>query len=719
MEHPLKILLLEDSPADAEMVQRVLTKSRLNCEFQLATDKKSFLRSLEEFLPDVVLSDHSLPQFSSHEALDITRQKLPQSPFILVTGTASEEYAASIIKQGADDYILKDRMARLPAAIQASLTQRKALKELTDYKYALDQSAIVAITDQKGIILYANENFCKISQYSTGELIGKDHRIINSGYHPASYIKYLWATIANGKIWRGEFRNRAKDGSYYWVDTTIIPFLNEKRKPYQYLSIRTDITEKKTAEEELRKSEIRLNEAQAIAQISNWELDLLLKIHTCSNEYYRMFGIDKAASAELFLSYVHPDDEDFARNKVKEAFATSADSSCTFRFIRKDGVVRYGYSEWKFEFDKKKTPIRLYGIVQDITERMEAEEELRKSHERFQFATQATSDIIWELNFETKQYLVHEGKEKIFGVNKMLNWQLGIEGKYIVAEDRERIRENFNSAKKDPARELWKEEYRVYSTENTVLNIINHAIFIRDKKGKAIRAIGAITDITEKKKLETELFERQRQEQLTIIATALEAQEKERNFIGQELHDNVNQILVGTKLLLSMVRNDPNKNISLITSCINNIQNAIDENRKLAHELVAPDLETENLTDMLYSLTDTMLSPAGLDTDIDTAQLQENLLSNSQKLAIYRIAQEQCTNITKYAKASLVHISLSTTNGIFRMVISDNGDGMDDSKKTTGIGLKNITGRLAVFNGTAHTKTAPGKGFTLEIEMPV
>lgn len=722
MEHPLKILLLEDSITDAEMVQRVLTKSKLNCEFRLATDKKSFLHSLEEFSPDIVLSDHSLPQFSSHEALDITRQRLPQSPFILVTGTASEEYAAGIIKQGADDYILKDRMARLPAAIGAALLQRKALKEIADYKYALDQSAIVAITDQKGIIIYANENFCKISKYRTDELIGKDHRTINSGYHPSSYIKYLWATIANGKIWRGEFRNRAKDGSYYWVDTTIIPFLNEKGKPYQYLSIRIDITEKKKAEEDLRKSEIRLNEAQAIAHISNWEIDLVQNIHTWSDEYYRIFGINKAgtkASAEFFFSFVHPDDADFARKKVQEALKTSADSSFTFRFIRNDGVTRHGYTEWKFESDKKGNPLRLYGIMQDITERVEAEEELRKSNERFQYATQATSDIIWELNFETKQYLVHEGKEKIFGINKILNWELGIDGKYIVVEDRQRVRENFSSAKKDPSRQLWQEEYRVYSTENTILNIINHAVFIRDKKGKAIRAIGAITDITEKKKLEVQLFERQRQEQLKITATALEAQEKERNFIGQELHDNVNQILVGTKLLLSMVRNDPGKNISLVTSCINNIQNAIDENRKLAHELVAPDLETENLTDLLYSLTDNMLSPVGLNTEIDTAQLQENLLSNNQKLAIYRIAQEQCTNITKYAKASLVNISLSSTTGIFKMIISDNGIGMDDSKKTAGIGLKNISGRLAIFNGTAHIKTAPGKGFALEVEMPV
>jgi PAS domain S-box-containing protein len=289
----LRVLHVEDDPLDAELVAQALRKGGFTVSVVVVQTEAEFERELRGQSPDVVLADYNLPQWTGMEALDLLRREGLDIPLILVTGALGDVTAVECIKRGATDYVLKGNLVRLPEAIRRALQEKHlirlrrqveqdlarkieeltaTLKDLADQKFALDQHAIVAVTNVQGTITYVNEKFCAISQYSREELIGQNHRIVSSGYHPKEFFQQMYQTIGGGQVWHGEMRNRAKDGSIYWVDATIVPLLGADGKPRQYIAIRADITERKQAEKEIQKLNDELG--QRVVELARSNADL-------------------------------------------------------------------------------------------------------------------------------------------------------------------------------------------------------------------------------------------------------------------------------------------------------------------------------------------------------------------------------------------------------------------------------------------------------------
>ena len=262
-------------------------------------------------------------------------------------------------------------------------------------------------------------------------------------------------------------------------------------------------------------------------------------------------------------------------------------------------------------------------------------------------------------------------------------------------------------------RGIWrhkKKDGTIIMVDVTADNIIYH-----DQPARLILA----NDVTEKLNAEAQLVRHRVMQQELISETTLQVQEKAREELGKELHDNINQILASTKLYLEMAKGGNAKLVQeAIDKSYDNVNLAIMEIRRLSKQLVAPALET-SLVDVIKDLSEEIQAITPINTSLIIDNFHEHLLNDNLKLVLYRIIQEQVNNILKHAAASDVHITIATEHGIVYLIIWDNGIGFDTAKKSKGIGLRNIDSRVKFYDGEVNLTSQPGKGTRLEISVPL
>ncbi|MBE9229454.1 PAS domain S-box protein [Phormidium sp. LEGE 05292] len=349
--------------AQQQMLEAINNSTSVNQVLNAVTQQqKEILQTIFDHIPVMLgfFDREGKLQIINREWINIlgwTLEELQESPDILTKFYPDPEYRQKVwefIKNAEDrkwqDFTTLVKEGRLlnttwanvklsdgrTIGIGQDITERKLAegslekshKELADFKFALDEFAIVAITDRQGTIQYVNNKFCQISGYTQEELIGKNHCIINSGYHSKVFFQEMWKTISQGKIWKGEIRNRAKNGSIYWVDTTIVPFLDGQGNPYQYIAVRSDITDRKQAEETLRQQAQREKLLAEIAQRIRQSLDLDEILNTTVTEVQRLLESDRVLifrfepdwSGFVVVESVNPNWQPILGAKISDSF---------------------------------------------------------------------------------------------------------------------------------------------------------------------------------------------------------------------------------------------------------------------------------------------------------------------------------------------------------------------------------------------------------------
>ncbi|MFM8294569.1 MAG: PAS domain-containing protein, partial [Microcystaceae cyanobacterium] len=281
---------------------------------------------------------------------------------------------------------------------------RQRTQEIWDFKLALDESALVVITDAQGVITYVNDRFCEMSGYSREEFLGRTHRLVKSGEHPPAFYRQLWQTITAGQVWRGEICNRKKNGDRYWVASTIVPFLDTQGEPYQYLAIRFDVTARKQAEMQLQKLSERLGLALKAGEIGCWEWNIVENTLTWDERMFALYGHPPTTEQlpyRIWSQGVYEPDRAATERLLHQTVAGEAEYDTEFRVLHPDGSIGFIKAYGLVTRNPEGQPQKMIGVNFDITQQKTAELELRRQAEKETLLRQISLRIRQTLDLST------------------------------------------------------------------------------------------------------------------------------------------------------------------------------------------------------------------------------------------------------------------------------------------------------------------------------
>jgi PAS domain S-box-containing protein len=551
--------------------------------------------------------------------------------------------------------------------------------------------------------------------YRPKELIGQHYLHMVVEEDKEKTIKAIKDLVAGAALTNFENRYIAKKGTLVPVEWSAI----WDAATQEMYCIARDATEKKKAEAQLKKQEKRLERAKNMAKIGYWEYDLKQQKGFATDGLYEIYGVCRKqhphVTIDLFLSLIHPDDKPIIEARVS-ALLTEPMSDLEHRIIRPDGRLVYVYHSGETVKDENGEPLHISGAVQDITERKKAEISLSLSEQKFKSLVQNGSDLIFIIDeLAVVQYVSPTIKDMAGYDPHFLIGQKAFD--YLHQEDIPEIAtelmqiKQFTNNGAATAHRFLKQNGEWMWLESKGANLLNDA----NIQGIVVNSRDITDRIHLQEKLDKELANRQKK----ITAAVIKAQEAERSQLGQELHDNVNQVLTTVKLYNEMLLHDMGNKEDILKKSLHHLQGCIDEIRSISKRLSAPTLGKISLVDSVLELVESINITNKLSIHYSFEGFEGIVVSQDVHLTIYRIIQEQLNNIIKHAEAQNVFLKLKSTNHQLLLIIRDDGKGFDLDERRRGIGITNMITRAENMNGNLTLTTEPDNGCILKVTLPI
>lgn len=627
-------------------------------------------------------------------------------------------YIKGIVIYFYDDTLRKQTEAALIDSEKRSRYQANVLNNVTD---------VIITTAMDHVVTSWNRVIEKLSGISEKEAIGRTvMEILSGNFYPYTGEQVADIIFREG-IWRGELSFTGRNGEAVYLLHTISILYNDERNRIGLLGVGRDITERKKAEAELQDSE------QFYRSMSHYSFDGVIMADKTGKITYSGPSVKKIAGYEPadilghnFFEFIHPDDIPVARDAfTRELNNQSRVDYVLLRLKHADGQWAWCSARGHNLFDTPGINATVIYFTND-TKRKEAEDKLRKSEENFR-----------HLIYNLKQGVILQGRDGLMEIcNQAALDMLGVTKEHllgktafdpswnVICEDGH----HFTGAgdhpvpavlqTKKPVRDLVMGVYRPDTGDRVWLLANVEPVLGTD--GELLNVVWSFTDITEQKRLSKELWEQELQKQKLLAQATIDGQEKERLQVGKELHDNINQHLTITRLYLEVAMEKASgEMLGMINQSHRTLVNIIGEIRLLSQSLVPPTLGDLGLVESVQDLCDSLKIAHKFNIDFYSRHFSEEHLPENLKLMLFRITQEQVSNIVRHARANSIQIWLQSDAEYITLTISDDGRGFDPAHYKKGLGFTNISSRAGLFNGKVEIDAAPGKGCRLTVFIPL